>query len=279
MSVKLIAVDMDSTFLKSDKTYNKARFLDQYAQLKQRGIHFVAASGNPLYTLKNYFPDIADEISYVAENGVYVMQGNTELNYAAFDAALLKQMLGDLNQDFAECLILCAKQCGYIGTAMPEQNLNKIKVYFKQLQQVADLTQIDDQICKITLNTHPDAEQQALALLKTKPYVEQQQVNVVSSGFGFIDLILPNQHKAYGLAFLQQHWGIADQHVLAIGDNYNDLQMVQKAGYGFAMANAVPALKQVARFHAKSNNEEGVLDVIDWVLEGQGQWPLTEKEH
>ena len=126
----------------------------------------------------------------------------------------------------------------------------------------------------LTLNTYPSDEPAALALLKTKSYVIEQQVNIVSSGFGFIDLILPNKHKAFGLSFLQKKWGITDAEMLTIGDNYNDLQMVQQAGYGFAMANAVPALKQVAKYQTKSNDEEGVLDVIDWVLAGKQDWSL-----
>lgn len=259
---------MDSTFLKSDKTYNKARFLEQYAELKKRGIHFVAASGNPLYTLKQYFPEIADEIAYVAENGVYVMDGTRELNYSYIEPALLKQILADLQPDFAAELVLCGKHCAYIGPEVPEQRLAKLGIYFKNLQRVADLSALDDQICKLTLNTDPAHEQAALKLLNRKTYVQQHQVNLVSSGFGFIDLILPERHKAYGLKFLQQQWEIPDRQVLAMGDNYNDLQMIEQAGYGFAMSNAVPALKKVAKYLAKSNDEEGALDVIDWVLEG-----------
>lgn len=44
--IKMIAVDMDRTFLSDKKTYNKARFLAQYRQLKPRDIRFVVASGN-----------------------------------------------------------------------------------------------------------------------------------------------------------------------------------------------------------------------------------------
>ena len=127
---------MDSTFLKTDKTYNKPRFLKQYAELKKRGIHFVAASGNPLYTLKQYFPEIGNEIAYVAENGVYVMDGDTEINYSAFQPEFLKQIIADLHPDFAECMLLCAKHCGYMGPEIPEQSLAKLNIYFKKLQGV-----------------------------------------------------------------------------------------------------------------------------------------------
>lgn len=46
MSIKLIAVDMDGTFLNSRGDYARARFADQYQQMKQQGIKFVVASGN-----------------------------------------------------------------------------------------------------------------------------------------------------------------------------------------------------------------------------------------
>ncbi|MFI7964273.1 HAD hydrolase family protein, partial [Acinetobacter baumannii] len=69
MTVKILAVDMDGTFLNSKKQYNKARFLKQYEQLKQNNIHFVVASGNQLAKLITYFPEISHEIAFIAENG------------------------------------------------------------------------------------------------------------------------------------------------------------------------------------------------------------------
>ena len=58
MSVKLIAVDMDGTFLSDAKTYNRERFLAQYARMKAQGIRFVVASGNQYYQLISFFPEI-----------------------------------------------------------------------------------------------------------------------------------------------------------------------------------------------------------------------------
>lgn len=279
MSVKLIAVDMDSTFLKTDKSYNKPRFLKQYAELKQQGIHFVVASGNPLYTLQQYFPEIGHEIAFVAENGSHVMHQQEEINFSRFDPILLQQIISDLHTDFADCMVLCAKDRGYIGAELAESSLSKLNIYFKKLQRVAQLSDVQADVCKLTLNTTPSTEPQALKLLATKSYVQQKQVDLVSSGFGFIDLILPNQHKAFGLSFLQQLWHVEDHEMLTIGDNYNDMAMVKQAGYGFAMANAVPELKQIARYQTGSNDQEGVLDVIDWVLSNEKSWESWQQDH
>ncbi|WP_157924083.1 HAD hydrolase family protein, partial [Escherichia coli] len=73
MSIKLIAVDMDGTFLSDQKTYNRERFMAQYQQMKAQGIRFVVASGNQYYQLISFFPEIANEIAFVAENGGWVL--------------------------------------------------------------------------------------------------------------------------------------------------------------------------------------------------------------
>ncbi|STV49733.1 hydrolase [Klebsiella pneumoniae subsp. ozaenae] len=74
-------------------------------------------------------------------------------------------------------------------------------------------------------------------------------------------------HKANGLRILQQRWGIEDHEVVAFGDSGNDIEMLQHAGFGFAMANAREDVKAVARYQAPHNNEEGVLQIIDKVLD------------
>lgn len=89
MSIKLIAVDMDGTFLSDQKTYNRERFMAQYQQMKAQGIRFVVASGNQYYQLLSFFPEIANEIAFVAENGGWVVSEgkdvfNGELSKDAF---------------------------------------------------------------------------------------------------------------------------------------------------------------------------------------------------
>lgn len=269
MPIKLIAVDMDGTFLNDNKQYNKTRFLNQYTQLKQQGIRFVAASGNQLYTLQNYFPEIQNEIAYVAENGAYVVDGTEEVGFAHFSQNLVAEILTSLIENYQQALVVCGKKGAYSSVTVPQQAYQKLNKYFKKLNIVHDLMHIDDQICKVTLNTAQCDVNLLLEVLKAKDFIQNQSVKLVSSGFGFIDLIIPEQHKAHGLGLLQQKWQIADQEILAFGDNYNDLEMIQKAGFSFAMDNAVPELKQAARFMTTSNEQEGVLEVIDLLLAGE----------
>lgn len=107
MSIKLIAVDMDGTFLSDQKTYNRDRFMAQYQQMKRQGIRFVVASGNQYYQLISFFPEIAHEIAFVAENGGWVVSEgedifNGELTKADFQA-VVKHLLTRADVEIIAC--------------------------------------------------------------------------------------------------------------------------------------------------------------------------------
>lgn len=91
-------------------------------------------------------------------------------------------------------------------------------------------------------------------------------VTAVTTGHGSIDLIIPGIHKANGLRLLQARWGIEDDEVVTFGDSGNDLEMLRQARFGFAMENASAEAKAAARYLAPDNNQQGVLQVIDRIL-------------
>lgn len=266
MAIKMIAVDMDGTFLNDEKRYNRPRFLAQYARMKQQGIRFVVASGNQYYQLASFFPDIAEEISFVAENGGWIVSEGRDL----FNGALTPEQVNTVI-DRLEALpfidtILCGKQSGYILNRYSDAFKTLAARYYHRLEHVDSFANLNDVFFKFALNL-PDSE-----LLKTMDALTNDLHGIVvpvSSGHGSIDLIIPGLHKANGLRMLQQQWGIDDSEVVTFGDGGNDLEMLRQAGFGFAMQNAPDAVKAVTPLRAPSNNEEGVLTIIDRVLDGQ----------
>jgi hydroxymethylpyrimidine pyrophosphatase-like HAD family hydrolase len=73
----------------------------------------------------------------------------------------------------------------------------------------------------------------------------------------------PEGTKAHALRFLASSIGCEMDEVIAIGDSWNDHEMIEVAGLGVAMANAVNSLKAVANYITLSNNEEGVKHVLE----------------
>lgn len=96
MSVKVIVTDMDGTFLNDAKTYNQPRFMAQYQELKKRGIEFVVASGNQYYQLISFFPELKDEISFVAENGALVYEHGKQLFHGELTRHESRIVIGEL---------------------------------------------------------------------------------------------------------------------------------------------------------------------------------------
>jgi sugar-phosphatase len=62
-------------------------------------------------------------------------------------------------------------------------------------------------------------------------------------------------------------WHIDPSECVAVGDSGNDIEMLQLAGYSFAMDNAAPEVKKIAKYATASLNHSGALDVIDHVLQ------------
>lgn len=69
--------------------------------------------------------------------------------------------------------------------------------------------------------------------------------------------------KWNSIQYVLQHLNREVSEVIAFGDDYNDMEMIEKCGIGVAMNNAVEELKSVAKFIAKSNDEDGVATFLE----------------
>jgi Cof subfamily protein (haloacid dehalogenase superfamily) len=88
-----------------------------------------------------------------------------------------------------------------------------------------------------------------------------------SSSFGLLEISAPGVTKATGLAELAERHGIAPHEVLAVGDMPNDVPMLQWAGRSYAVANAHPAVIEVADEVIGSNDEDAVAHLIEQLLQ------------
>jgi Cof subfamily protein (haloacid dehalogenase superfamily) len=73
--------------------------------------------------------------------------------------------------------------------------------------------------------------------------------------------------KWTGIQHLAQDWGISDEEICAVGDDVNDIPMVQAAGLGVAMGNAVEELKAAADRVAPCHDSDGLVEVVRWLLD------------
>ncbi|KAF9404370.1 hypothetical protein HW555_014371 [Spodoptera exigua] len=263
----MIAVDMDGTFLNSQQDYDRDKFAQLYQQMKQKGIRFVIASGNQYYQLKSFFPEIESELSFVAENGAYVVSEGEEIFCGEIDQGIIQEVLEILADFDGVHVILCGKNSAYIAENEPEAFIEYASNYYHRLKKVSDLFQVtDDTLFKFALNVPAGQMEKMLVRLQE---ALGDKVRPVSSGHEDVDLMLPGIHKAHGLAKLQERWGISASELATFGDSGNDLEMVKLAGYSYVMSNGHPKVKVAAKEIILSNDENGVLLKIEELLKEQ----------
>lgn len=95
-------------------------------------------------------------------------------------------------------------------------------------------------------------------------------VNFHTSQPFFLEFVDVNASKAIALEKLGEYYGIKREEMIAIGDGFNDLSMIEYAGLGVAMENAPSEIKEAADFVTLSNEDDGVAYVIEkFILSGQ----------
>jgi hydroxymethylpyrimidine pyrophosphatase-like HAD family hydrolase len=87
-----------------------------------------------------------------------------------------------------------------------------------------------------------------------------------SSSSGLVEIGLAGVTKASGLAYVAELRGIDAAEVAAVGDMPNDLPMLAWAGHSYAVANAHPAVLEVAQYRLPSNDDDAVAQLIDELL-------------
>ncbi|MDR2660470.1 MAG: HAD-IIB family hydrolase [Lactobacillaceae bacterium] len=270
MTLKIIASDMDGTFLREHRYYDIDRFSEQLNFMQQKGIHFVAASGNKMIHLKEIFQPVINkgyEISYVASNGSASYQGEKLIHAAFLTKEQIKKVI-EWNANHPEndenLVILTGLVNTYVSNHASQEMIELIKNWYHDVTQVEKFKNISDDILEVTFLWEHDNVEQQVKMLR-----EQfgQEVHSTGSGFGNVDVLAPNTNKATGMSFLQERWNVLDDEVVTFGDNENDLEMLLKFPRSFVMKNADESMhKLIPNSTKKTNIQDGVLDTIDELL-------------
>ncbi|GAB4471315.1 MAG: Cof-type HAD-IIB family hydrolase [Anaerolineae bacterium] len=112
-------------------------------------------------------------------------------------------------------------------------------------------------------------EQQIAALRRDLEAALDSAATLVQAVPGVLEVLPPGASKGEGVRWLLDHLGVSPQHVLAIGDAENDVEMLRLAGIGAAVANARPEAKAAADVVVASNDQDGVADALERFVLGR----------
>ena len=256
-NIKLIVSDVDGTLLNSQHQLNP-KFFDVFEQLHSAGITFVVASGRQYQNLRKVFERIEDRVIFAAENGSYIMYRDQEMYSTTLSHPMLQELVTIGREIPTANIVLCGKKSAYVENRSPEF-LEHLSVYFEKFEVVDNVLAVRDEILKFTICDLTGSEKNSYPGFKHLS--DQYQVKV--SADTWLDISDRLAHKGNAVAMLQNHFGVTKEQTMVFGDYLNDLEMMHQAYFSYAMANGHPEVKGVARYIAKHNNEDGVLDVLE----------------
>lgn len=260
--IKLIATDMDGTFLDSNKQFDP-KFIELFYKMKEKDIKFVVASGNQYYRLYQKFLPLSEHMYFIAENGSYIAKGSTELysNVIAKDnVTRIKEILLSLPRIF---VVLCGRKGAYVLKDYFEYRY-EVKKYYCAYSFVDSFDDIHDDIMKIAIyDTKHCIEELIDDVKKQLP----DDVKVVTSGNEWMDIQNKDVHKGVGMQFLQYIYDIEPSECVAFGDQMNDYELLQQVQYGYAMGNAVEPIQKIAYEVIGTHDEQSVIKKIKEIID------------
>ena len=266
---KLIALDMDGTLLKEDKTISE-KTKEAIKKAKEKGVKVVLASGRPLEGLERYL----DELELYGEDDYVICYNGSQVQKTKSKKIITTR--GLRGEDFKKLYKLSREldvnmhafsKDGKLITPIKtkytelEGRINGIPVVEINVDEVND----NDEIVKVMLVDEPEELEKAL---KKLPQDIFKKYTVVRSAPFFSEFLNPEANKGSGVKALCDHLNIKPQEVITVGDAGNDTHMIEFAGLGVAMGNAFEELKEKANYITKTNEEDGVAHVINkFILE------------
>lgn len=262
--IRLIFSDMDGTLL-DENGQMPPEFDAVMAQLRERGALFAPASGRQYYALLRQMKRYQDEFIFVAENGTFVARQDEELFSSVIPPAAVQAILRRADALPEVFPVLCGKRLAYVRPEW-QPYVSNMTQYFTRYEMVDDLESVaaGQDIIKVALCdcAHGEAEQRIYPAMQGFP----EELKVVLSSNYWVDVMNAGVNKGTAVQKLQRRLGIAPEECAAFGDYLNDAEMLAAVGYGFAMENAHPDVKKIARYRALSNKEHGVMRKLQELL-------------
>lgn len=268
MKYKAIALDLDGTLKSSNKKIlpeTKKILMD----LAKQGITIILASGRPT-------PGMVEEARelQLASLGGYVLS----FNGARIIEQKSKEIVYDktFSKELAHQVYRCGKEYGlavvtYLDDKIVTEDGNDEYIQYEAMLNAMEIKQVDSFITNVQQNVNK-------VLLTGKPEYVAKIVDVFQQKFTsdlsvyrstpfFIEVMDQGVDKASSLDILLKSLGIKSEELVAFGDGYNDLTMIQYAGLGVAMGNSVAEVKDTANYITDSNDEEGIANCLKLLQE------------
>jgi Cof subfamily protein (haloacid dehalogenase superfamily) len=251
----VLALDLDDTLLRSDATIS-GRTLDALARWRHAGHATVIATGRPTRSIAAVLPPELHSVPWITYNGAYIYLDGQCIYENLIPPSATNTIINLVCEELPECALGLEIE----NTLFLNRTIDRTSPY-----TVVDLVTVADKPAAKILFFHQEFST-LQAILSALP-VETRAM--LSDKYSLVQILAATADKMHALRFLLDRLGLEMGQVVAIGDDINDVDMIRDSGLGVAVANAVPAVKAVAKRMTLSNDEDGVALVIEELLQEQ----------
>jgi len=261
---RLLVCDMDGTLLDSSgkvSEENKAA-LDRFVE---GGGLFTVATGRPVEAVKSYLPDLPVNVPTILYNGAVIYDFKTEK--VCWEDNLMPNIIHPITQVIEHFPGIGIQVCHGSRIYLVRQNeytrAHMIREKFKPI--IAELDDIPQPWIKILLAWEPEKLSDVEAFLNgfSEPFRH------VYSEPQFLEILNKGVSKGNALKVLTNKLGLSKACVIAMGDNLNDVELIEEANIGIAVGNAHSSLKAAADICCAHHDRNAVSEVIDWIKDGK----------
>lgn len=276
MTVKMIALDLDGTLLRNDKTIDPSS-IQMLKRAREAGIIIALASGRDkngcsfvyealqLETGNNYLALINGQIIYSFAKKEY------ELDEVLHNEDA-QRILEVVRRYYVEAIFCCGYDF-YDYVSRRQRIRKKVVQLVRGSRADYGLAAGRQERNFYTLKGENEFTQDInkVVLIHTKQYFRRHldeiraqlpDYDLLEVGANWIEIMPKNVSKASALAYIAKENGFTLDEVMAFGDAENDIEMIRRCGYGIAMGNAMPAVKKVAFATTDSNERQGIAKAI-----------------
>ena len=264
MKYKMIVLDLDGT-LTNNKKEITPRTKEALMKAQAKGVKIVLASGRPTYGIM----PLAEELE-LKKNGGFILAFNGGKIIDCSDCRTIFEQ--KLDETLVPLLYHAAKKAGmqiltYQGEGIAATDKNDKYVQEEARINKMPVEEYDDFLQQLVYPVNKclivgDPAPLHQLEIKLKKELEGR-MDVYRSADYFLECVPLGIDKARSLDRLITTLGITKEEVIACGDGYNDLSMINFAGLGVAMSNAADDIKAQADYVTLSNEEDGIAHVVD----------------
>ena len=284
---KLVAIDLDGTLLNSYGEVSEAT-KNALQKAKSQGVEIVLASGRPISSTESLAIELGVDNYLISGNGPAVFDiKNQKVIYDRFlnkEQVLKIAKLCEKNSFFYNVYTedeVIASSLNYNVLFYYKENLKKIEEKRTHINVVQNIEKYieesgKEKFLKITVCDESqfifNSIMKRLKMIADIDVLETAYMSKkkIKSGtedvdiqYFYTEITNRNVNKWSAIEFLLEKLNINKEEVLTIGDNMNDLEMIQNAGLGIVMGNSNPKMKEIAKEIVSDNNSEGVLEAFN----------------